>query len=166
MARRASQPAAKTSTARRSTRKAPAKETPAKLQPLSASEERTWAMFAHMSVLINLVTGSLGPAVALVIFLMYRERSKYVAFQALQATLFQLVWWLGGLVILGMLWAITGLLSIALIGLLCLPIVCVFSLLPIYPLIHGTIGAIRCSAGDDFEYFWIGPWTRQILGMD
>lgn len=155
MARKASQPAKKTqSTA-----------LPA-IQPLSGSEERTWAMLAHLSVLVNLVTGSLGPAVALVIFLIFKDRSKYVAFQALQATLFQLVWWLGAWLVLGVLWAITGLMSIVLIGLLCIPFVCVLSLLPVYPLVHGTIGAIRCSAGDDFEYFWIGSWTRQILAED
>src|SRR6478609_6695117 len=31
--------------------------------PLSASEERTWAMLVHLSVLINLFTGVLGPVV-------------------------------------------------------------------------------------------------------
>jgi uncharacterized Tic20 family protein len=156
MARKASQPA-KTKTTQ---------SKPAAPQPLSASEERTWAMFAHLSVLVNLLTGSLGPAVALVIFLIFKDRSKYVAFQALQATLFQLVWWLGGWLIIGVAWAVTGVLSVILIGLLCMPLACVLTLLPIYPLIHGTIGAIRCSSGDDFEYFWIGPWTRQILATD
>ncbi len=155
MARKASQPAKKTTVA-------PAPS----VEPLSASEERTWAMLAHLSVLVNLITGSLGPAVALVIFLIFKDRSKYVAYQALQATLFQLVWWLGVWLVLGILWAVTGVLSIVLIGLLCIPFVCVLSLLPVYSLVHGTIGAIRCSAGDDFEYFWIGPWTRQILAMD
>ena len=155
MARRASQPAKKTQTTAAPT-----------TLPLTESEERTWAMLAHLSVLINLITGSLGPAVALVIFLIFKDRSRYVAFQALQATLFQLVWWLGAWVVLGTLWAITGLLSIVLIGLLCIPFVCVLSLLPVYPLVHGTIGAIQCSSGDDFEYFWIGPWTRRILAMD
>jgi uncharacterized Tic20 family protein len=156
MARKASRPAKKKTQA----------SPQASLQPLSPAEERTWAMFAHMSVLINLVTGSLGPAVALVIFLIYKDRSKYVAYQALQATLFQLVWWLGAWVVIGTLWAITGVLSMLIVGLLCIPLMCVLTFLPVYPLIHGTIGAIRCSGGDDFEYFWIGPWTRQILAMD
>lgn len=155
MARRASQPTKKTTSA-----SAPA------IRPLTESEERTWAMLAHLSVLINLMTGSLGPAVALVIFLIFKDRSKYVAYQALQATLFQVVWWLGAWLVIGFLWAVTGVLSIVLIGLLCVPFVCVLSLLPVYPLVHGTIGAIQCSSGRDFEYFWIGPWTRSILAMD
>nr|HID12339.1 DUF4870 domain-containing protein [Anaerolineae bacterium] len=33
------------------------------------SEERTWAMLAHLSVLLNLVTGLLGLVGALVIYL-------------------------------------------------------------------------------------------------
>lgn len=154
MARRASQPA-KT--------KVSVPVQPA-LPPLTPTEEHTWAMFAHLSVLLNLLTGILGPAVALVIFLVYRDRSRYVAFQSLQATLFQVVWWIGGGLIVGGFWVLTGLSSAVLVGLICIPFACVLSLLPLYPLIHGTIAAIRCSRGDEFEYFWIGAWTHSILG--
>ncbi|MGQ9834083.1 MAG: hypothetical protein ACUVRJ_09870 [Candidatus Villigracilaceae bacterium] len=35
--------------------------------PLSPSDERTWAMLSHLSVLANLVTGFLGPVIALII---------------------------------------------------------------------------------------------------
>jgi len=63
--------------------------------PLSVSEERTWAMLAHLSVLVNLFTGVLGPVVALVIYLVFLPRSKYVAYHAMQSFLFQLVVWCG-----------------------------------------------------------------------
>ena len=56
-------------------------QTPARLSP---SEERMWAMLAHLSVLINLVTGAFGPIVALIIYLVYKDRSRYVAYQSLQ----------------------------------------------------------------------------------
>jgi uncharacterized protein len=95
------------------------------LQPLSKSDERTWAMLAHLSVLANLVTGFLGPVAALVIYLVYKDRSRYVAYHALQSTINQLIWWVGGGALIGVIWAVTGMLSLIIIGLLCVP----FSLL-------------------------------------
>ena len=52
--------------------------------PLSPSEERTWAMLAHLSVIVNLFTGFFGPIAALVIYLLFRDRSRYVAYHSLQ----------------------------------------------------------------------------------
>src|SRR5689334_15141797 len=71
--------------------------------PLSDAEARTWAMLAHLSVLLNLLTGFLGILAPLVIYLIYKERSRFVAVQAMQAFVFQLVWWGGG-------WLLSGLL--------------------------------------------------------
>ena len=62
---------------------------------MSPSDERTWAMLAHLSILANLITGALGPVIALIIYLVYKDQSRYVADQALQAFLFQLIWWVG-----------------------------------------------------------------------
>jgi len=56
-------------------------------QPLSPQDERLWAMFAHLSVLLNLVTGALGPVGALIIYLTLKDRSRYVAFHAIQSLL-------------------------------------------------------------------------------
>jgi len=54
------------------------------------SEERTWAMLAHLSALLGYIV-VLGQYIApLVIYLVYRERSRFVAFHALQALYFQL----------------------------------------------------------------------------
>jgi uncharacterized Tic20 family protein len=64
--------------------------------PLSPQDERQWAMISHLSVLLNLVTGILGPVVPLILYLSYKDRSRYVAYQSLQALIFQLVWWVGG----------------------------------------------------------------------
>ena len=53
--------------------------------PLTPSEERTWSMVSHLSILANLVTGFLGPVIPLVIYLAFKDRSRYVAFQSMQA---------------------------------------------------------------------------------
>jgi len=63
----------------------PAIEPKASQPVLSTSEENTLAMIAHLAILLNLVTGVLGLVVALVIYLAYKDRSRYVAYQSLQA---------------------------------------------------------------------------------
>ncbi len=131
--------------------------------PLSPGDERTWAMIAHLSVLANLVTGFLGPVAALVIYLVYKERSRYVAYQSLQAFVFQLIWWVGGGAVVGIAWAVSGVLSAILIGLLCMPFACLLSFLPLGALIYGIIGGVQTSQGQDFKYWLIGDWVRSTL---
>ena len=146
---------------------APLPPTPPGLGPLTASEERTWAMLAHLSVLLNLVTGFLGPVAALVIYLIFQNRSRYVAYHALQAFVFQLIWWAGGGALLGLMWSVTGILSAVVVGVLLIPIAClltpVFALLPIASLFYGFWGGIETSQGKDFRYWLIGDWLRGTL---
>ena len=131
--------------------------------PLSQSDERTWAMIAHLSVLANLVTGFFGPVAALVIYLIYKERSRFVAYQSLQAFIFQLIWWVGAGAIAGIAWAISGILTAVLIGLLCMPIACVISLIPLGAIVYGIVGGVQASQGQDFKYWLIGNWVRSTL---
>ncbi len=137
------------------------------LGPLTASEEHTWAMLAHMSVLLNLVTGFLGPVAALVIYLVFQNRSRYVAYHALQSFIFQLIWWAGGGALLGLMWAVTGLLSAVIVGILLIPIACLLTpllaLMPIGALFYGFWGGIETSQGHDFKYWLVGDWVRGTL---
>ena len=133
------------------------------IDPLSPSDERTWAMLAHLSVLLNLVTGFLGIVATLVIYLVYKNRSRYVAYQSMQSFVFQLIWWFGGGILAGISWVITGILSIVLVGLLCIPLSCLISLLPLGAMVYGVIGAIQCNNGQDFRYWLIGDWVRGEL---
>lgn len=139
---------------------APNPPTPASL---STSDERTWAMLAHLSVLVNLVTGSLGPLIPLIIYLVYKDRSRYVAYQSLQAFVFQLLWWVGGGVVIASAWVITGLLMPVLIGFLCLPIALLISFLPLGVMVYGVIAGIRASQGEDFKYWLVGDAVRGTL---
>ena len=131
--------------------------------PLSPSDERTWAMLAHLSVLANLVTGFLGPVAALVIYLVFKDRSRYVAYQAMQSFVFQLIWWVGAGAVAAVSWTVTGIFSAILIGLVCIPLSCLVSLVPIGALVYGVIGAVQCSQGQDFRYWLIGDWVRGTL---
>jgi uncharacterized Tic20 family protein len=133
------------------------------LIPLTPAEERQWAMFAHLGVLVNLVSGFLGPVVPLGIYLVYKERSKYVAYQSLQALIFQLIWWVGGGVITGIAWTITGALSAVFIGVLCIPFACIISAMPLVALGYGIYGGIQTNQGQDFKYWLVGDWMRSTL---
>ena len=72
---------------------------------MSPTDENTWSVLAHLSVFVNLITGFLGPVVALIIWFVYRDRSERVSFHALQSALYQLAW----AVILAVGWTITAL---------------------------------------------------------
>ena len=137
---------------------------PATLPPF---EENTWAMLVHLSVLLNLVSGYLGLIGAFVIYLVYKDRSRYIAYHALQAAIFQLIWWFGGGMLIGMMWAIVGALSAILIGIVLIPFALLFTflfaLLPLGAVAYGTIGAIQVSQGRDFKYWLVGDWVRGIL---
>jgi uncharacterized Tic20 family protein len=131
--------------------------------PLTPSEERSWAMLAHLSILLNLVTGLLGPVGALIIYLVYKDRSRYVAYHSLQSLIFQLIAWVGGGVLTAIAWTITGVLSAILVGLLCIPISLVISVIPLGAIIYGIIGGIQCNEGQDFRYWLVGDWMRDTL---
>ena len=65
---------------------------PAAHPPLSPSDERMWAIVAHIGplVLTVLTAGTLFFLVPLVIWLVYRDRSAYVSHQAKESLNFQL----------------------------------------------------------------------------
>ena len=107
-----------------------------------SAEERQWAMLAHLSVLLNLVTALGGPIAAFLIYLFYRERSRYVASQALQALIFQLFAWVVAGVIALALWAVSLPLTAVIIGFCLMPVACVASLIPLGALACGVVGGI------------------------
>lgn len=135
--------------------------------PLSPADERLWAMLAHVSVLLNLVTGFLGVGAALIIYLVYRRRSRYVAYQALQALMFQLIFWGGGGLLIGLVWAVVGLLTAVLVGLLLIPFAIIATIVlaafPVIAVVYGLVGAIQCNSGEDFRYWLIGDWALNLL---
>ena len=110
-----------------------------------AQNEKTWAVLAHLSTFLNLFTLFLGPVAAFIVWLAYRDRSKEVAFQALQSAGYQAAW----LVILGVGWTITGLLTFVLIGFLLIPVMALISLVPF---VHAGYAAYKVGKGEEFRY--------------
>jgi uncharacterized Tic20 family protein len=112
---------------------------------MGTQEERTWSALAHLSVFLNLFTGFLGPVAAGIIWLVYKDRSPQVAFQALQSAAYQVAW----IVLLGAGWALTGLLTLILIGFLLIPVMAIAT---VVPFVHMAYAAYRVSKGDDYRY--------------
>jgi uncharacterized protein len=136
-------------------------------QPLSPSDERTWAMISHLSMLLNLVTGFLGPIAAILIYVVFKDRSRYVAYHSLQSFYFQLIWWAGIIGLVGAIWIMTILLSFIVIGIILIPfailVTAILSIIPVAALVYGVVGAIQTSQGQDFRYWLIGDWVRGTL---
>ena len=59
---------------------------------MSAQDEKMWSVLSHLSMFLNLFTGFLGPVAALIIWLVYKDRSRRVAFHALQSMWYQVGW--------------------------------------------------------------------------
>ena len=119
---------------------------------MAARDERTWSALAHLSMFLNLFTGFLGPVAAFVIWLVYRDRSRKVAFHALQSMWYQVAW----LVVLAVGWVFTGLLSMILIGFLLIP---VMALVSVVPFVHAAYAAYRVSKDDDYRY----PFVADLI---
>jgi hypothetical protein len=136
---------------------------PPRPEPLSPGEERTWAMIAHLSVLLNLVSGFVGGIAAIIIYFIVKDRSRLVAYHAMQSFIFQSITWIGAGIIAGI---FIGLGSV--FGFLILPLLCLipgFLLLLLMPisLIYGVIGGVKVNNGEDFSYWQVGDWVRDIL---
>ena len=112
---------------------------------MSAQDERTWSMLAHLSILLSLVTGIGGPIAALVIWLVYKDKSQRVAFHALQSLWYQVAW----IVIIFAYVIVSTILSIVIIGIF------MFFLLPLIalvPLVHQCYAAYKVYQGVDYRY--------------
>jgi uncharacterized Tic20 family protein len=148
------------------------------------SNERVWAALAHASVLLTFIlgvtTGGLavvvGALVPLVIWLAFRDRSRFVTFHAMQATVFQLASvaaWIGlltvGVIVLIPTWIMTILLLVVLIGFLLLPLVLVLTvalpvalvIMPLAVLVYGLYGALEVYSGRDFRYWRVADWIEK-----
>ena len=141
-----------------------------------SSNERNLAALAHASILVGMFTSGVGGIlVALVIWLTQKEKSAYVAFQALQALVYQVAVFL----VTMLAWCCWGLLWMALLFLplltnpeayetgvppglwagLCLMIIplAIWGL----TLLYGLWGGVRCLSGHDFKYALVGGWLEK-----
>jgi hypothetical protein len=116
------------------------------LGQMSPADEKTWSILAHLSVLAALI--GLAPLGALVVWLIYKDKSPRVRFHAAQALWYQLAW----VLIIIAYTIVSTVLSLVVVGIF------MFFLLPLIalvPIIHGCYAAYRVSQGEDYRYPFI-----------
>ena len=140
-------------------------ETTSEKQPVEA---RLLAALAHGSVIVQ----GIGVIVGIVVYVNQREKSRYAAYQALQAAVFQLI----GMIIIVGVWLVWGVFY----GLSMIPLVNMGetdTLPPIFWIsmgsmvipfiamiiigVYGLWGAIRTWQGRDFRYLIVGSWLER-----
>jgi uncharacterized Tic20 family protein len=151
-------------------------------------DEKMWAAVAHGSVWLTLIGGLLSVGmivpisvfVPLAIYFMFRRRSDYVAFHALQAFVLQLIGTVGAFAVLlvgGIVWTLgmvialmavvilVGFILVPLWGVVGVALAVVILVMPVAMLLYGTIGAIETYNGRDYRYPFIARWVdRQLAG--
>lgn len=152
----------------------------------TTSEERTAAALAHASsiltLLVSLGTGGIGGVIfafiPFLIYLAYKDRSRFVAFQAAQAFALQIVGTVGlfvsiiaGSLVIGLVWALSLLLVVILIGLILIPVAVLVTLAvvtiwigaPFVGMAFSAVATVETASGRDYRYPYIGPWVEDWL---
>lgn len=136
-----------------------------------STENRLLAALAHASA----VAQGIGVLVGVLVYISQRDKSRYAAYQGLQAAVYQLV---NLIIIIGM-WLIWGVFyglgilalvrleemspgaappAIFWIGLISMVIPIIYS---IFVVLCGLWGALRTWQGKDFRYIIIGSWLEK-----
>ena len=136
-----------------------------------STENRLLAALAHGSVFAQ----GVGILVGVLVYITQRDRSRYAAFQALQAAVYQLI---NFIITIG-LWLVWGLFY----GLSMIPLIqqantnpdaappaifwisLISMVIPLFYMVliglYGLWGAVRTWQGKDFRYFLIGSWLEK-----
>lgn len=104
---------------------------------MTASDERTWGTLSHVAPFVGGIVGLpfLG---ALVVFLIYKDRSAFVRRHALESLNFQLTLLIG--------YVISAVLMLVLIGFV------TAAALALASIVLQILGAVAASRGEDFRY--------------
>jgi uncharacterized Tic20 family protein len=131
------------------------------------SEERTMAVLAHGSALLNLIGGVGGLIAAFVLWLTQREKSAWVGFHALQSLIYQAAVIVTTVLLVVVVWVVGFIVSFATVGfgtIVAVPVmILVFLggfLLIAAGMIYSLYGAYQIYQGREFRYKWIGDWLE------
>ena len=151
-------------------------------------EEKLWASIAHASIWVTMLSGFLTAGftipisifIPLVIYLIYRKKSDYVVFHALQAFTLQIIatvgvialavvgglaWGIGMVIALLAIFVLAGIVLVPLWGIVGIILALVVFLAPLGALLLGTIAAYQTYNRHDYRYPFISRWIdRQLAG--
>ena len=149
--------------------------------------ERYWAILAHLTAVLTFIvavsTAGLGHIVGLLVplamYVYFSNRSRYVAYHALQATVFQATAGIlyvvaaalsGAMVAVA--WTVAGVLTFVLVGIALIPLALGLTLaagaelvgLPALALFYSLYGAYLVYQGREFDYPVVGRLVARSLG--
>jgi uncharacterized Tic20 family protein len=151
-------------------------------------EEKLWASVAHASIWVTMFSGFLTAGftvpisifIPLVIYLMYRKKSDYVVFHALQAFALQIIatigvlalavvgglaWGIGMIIALLAIFVLAGIILVPLWAIVGMLLALVVFLTPFAALLLATIAAYQTYNRHDYRYPFISRWIdRQLAG--
>jgi uncharacterized Tic20 family protein len=114
-------------------------------QPLSPSDEKTWAIVAHLSPFVASIVGLpfLGP---LVIFLVFKDRGPFVRHHSAQALNFQIIVAIGLLISIPLMFILVGFVTAAIIA--------------VGAIVFQIIAAIEANNGKWYRYPLTPNWVK------
>ena len=110
-----------------------------------SQDERTMAMLAYI---LGIFTSFLGP---LIIWLIKKDQSKFVAYHGMQALLFHAV------IVVG--YILSSFLAVFMIGFLTYPLFGILSL------VYSIIAGLAANKGEWYEIPFVGKFARQQAGV-
>ena len=152
----------------------------------TTSEERTVAALAHASsiltILVSVLSLGLGGVIfafiPFLIYVSYKDRSRFVAYHAAQAFALQMaetVGWFVAMIAFALVFAIlvviTALLSVILIGLILIPVDVLVAIAmtvvlisaPFVGMAFSLVATVETANGRDYRYPYIGQWVEDWL---
>ena len=123
-------------------------------RPLTPSDERLWAVLTHISALIGILVGvgSIGWLGPLIILLVFKDRSAFVAQQSKTTLNFQIT-----MLIVN---AAAVLIALVTLGLLFFVPIVVGAAVGVLVVVLSIIAAVRASRGEPYRYPLSIPFLR------
>lgn len=118
---------------------------------MNRAEENQWGMLSHILPLVATYVTGFGWVVALIIYFAYKDKSRFVAFHALQSLYFHIAMFVA--------WIIVIILCFVIIGLFLIPVLAIVGIL--LPILAG----IAANKGELYEYPLVGKMARQSVGI-
>jgi uncharacterized Tic20 family protein len=120
-----------------------------------SADEKQWAMFAHLSALVAIWLGGMGFLGPLIIWVIQKDKMKFVDDQGKEALNFQLTV-LGAGIVLGVIGAPLVLLTLGIGLLLVIPLA---AGLVIYGMVMPIIAGMKANTGEAYRY----PYTIRVI---
>ncbi|MCW5940537.1 MAG: DUF4870 domain-containing protein [Fimbriimonadaceae bacterium] len=122
---------------------------------MSSQEERTWGALAHVIPLVASFVTGFGWLAALAIYFVYREKSRFVAFNALQQVYASVAMFLVGVVCFILAITVVGILLAVPLGLAA----------AVAYLVLSVIAAIKANEGTVYCLPAVGEYARKSVGI-